>query len=69
MSKTAALPAALSDPKGPESLLKRSNQEKWPEELLGYAGYKPERLRLALIDGDPGSDGAAIPRAAEALRA
>jgi hypothetical protein len=36
------LPAALSDPKGPESLFfagpKKSNPKKWPDELVGYAG-------------------------------
>jgi hypothetical protein len=36
------LPAALSDPEGPESLFfagpKKSNPKKWPEELVGYAG-------------------------------
>jgi hypothetical protein len=61
------LPAALSDPKGPESLFfagpKKSNPKKWPGELVGCVGYEPGRLRFGVIVHGPGLYGAAIPRA------
>jgi hypothetical protein len=67
ISLIEGLPAALSDPKGPESLFfagpKKSNPKKWPEELVGCLGYEPGRLRFVLMVCGPSLCGAAIPRA------